>query len=112
VTPIQILAHLNSQWCPLDIHTKKKLKQDYYTNGDVNTHLTAFGKCLDDDQTRIERFGTSISDKDKLQFCSEQMYASNTFDKKEMTDWGNKPKIIKNNFDQAKLYFFEGLAMD
>jgi hypothetical protein len=40
-----------------------------------------------------------------------QMYASNTFNNKEMTDWENKPKIIKNNFDKAKLYF-EGLIMD
>jgi hypothetical protein len=33
------------------------------------------------------------------------MYASNTFNKKEMTDWENKPKILKNYFDQAELYF-------
>jgi hypothetical protein len=39
------------------------------------------------------------------------MYASNTFNKKERTDWKNKPKILKNNFDQAKLYF-EGLVRD
>jgi hypothetical protein len=39
------------------------------------------------------------------------MCASNTFDKKEMTDWETKPKITKNNFDQAKLYF-EGLVRD
>jgi hypothetical protein len=39
------------------------------------------------------------------------MYPFNTFNKKEMTDWENKPKIIKNNFDEAKLYF-EGLVRD
>jgi hypothetical protein len=39
------------------------------------------------------------------------MYASNSFDKKEMTKWENKPKIIKNNFNKAKLYF-EGLVKD
>jgi hypothetical protein len=86
VTPIQILAHLNSRWCPLNVHAKKKLKQDYYAKWDVNTHLTAFGKHLYNNQTRIEHFGISISDKDKLQFYLEQMYPSNTFNKKEMTD--------------------------
>jgi hypothetical protein len=84
---IQILSHLMSRWCPLDVHTKKKLRQDYYPKWDLDTHLTAFGKCLDNDQTKIEHFGISISDKDKLQFYLEQLYASNTFNKKEMTDW-------------------------
>jgi hypothetical protein len=111
VTPIQILKHLNSRWCPLDIHAKKKLKQDYYTKWDDEIHLTAFGKRLDDKQTRIECFGITISNKDKLQFYLEQMYISNSFDKKEMTEWEDKPKIIKNNFDEAKLYY-EGLVKD
>jgi hypothetical protein len=39
------------------------------------------------------------------------MNASNTFDKKEMTDWENKPEVLKNNFGQAKLYF-TGLVRD
>jgi len=74
-------------------------------------HLTAFGKHLDDEQIRIERFGINISNEDKLQFYLEQMYASNTFDKKEMTEWENKPVAIKDDFAQAKLYF-EGLVKD
>ena len=111
VTPLQILKHLNSRWCPLDVHAKKKLKQDYYTEWDGEIHLTAFGKRLDDEQIRIERFGITISDEDKLQFYLEQMYASNTFDKKEMTEWENKSIAIKDDFDEAKLYF-EGLVRD
>lgn len=111
VTPLQILEHLNSRWCPLDVHAKKKLKQDYYTEWDGEIHLTAFGKRLDDEQMRIERFGITISDEDKLQFYLEQMYASNTFDKKEMTEWENKAEAIKDDFDEAKLYF-EGLVKD
>jgi hypothetical protein len=53
MTPILLLKHLNSQWCLLDVHTKKKLKQDYYTKWDDKIHLTAFGKRLDNKQTRI-----------------------------------------------------------
>jgi predicted phage tail protein len=71
----------------------------------------AFGKRLDDDQIRIKRFGITISDKDKLQFYLEQMYASNHFDKKEMTEWENKSIATKDDFDEAKLYF-EGLVKD
>jgi hypothetical protein len=39
------------------------------------------------------------------------MYASNHFDKKEMTEWENKPEAIKNDFNNAKTYF-EGLVRD
>ncbi len=39
------------------------------------------------------------------------MYASNHFDKKEMTEWENKSIAIKDDFDRAKLYF-EGLVKD
>ncbi len=61
-TPIQILEHLNSRWCPLDFHAKKNLRIAYYAEWDREQHLTAFGKRLDDDQVRIERFGITISD--------------------------------------------------
>jgi hypothetical protein len=111
MTPIQLLKHLNSRWCLLDVHIKKKLKQDYYAKWDDKIHLTAFKKHLDDKQTCIKHFDITISDKDKLQFYLEQMYTSNSFNKKEMTEWENKPKIIKNDFDKAKLYF-EGLMKD
>jgi len=80
----------------------------YYTEWGSEIHLTGFGKRLDDDQIRIEHFGITISDKDKLQFYLEQMYASNHFDKKEMTEWENKSIAIKDDFDEAKLNF-EGL---
>ncbi len=83
----------------------------YYTEWDSEIHLTAFGKRLDDDQICIKRFGITISDEDKLQFYLEQMYASNHFDKKEMTEWENKIIAIKDDFDEAKLYF-EGLVKD
>ena len=99
MTPIQLLEHLNSRWCPLDVHTKKKLKQNYYTKWDNEIHLTTFGKRLDDKQMHIKHFGITTSDKDKLQFYLEQMYPSNSFDKKEMTEWENKPEITKNNFN-------------
>jgi hypothetical protein len=36
----------------------------YYTEWDSEIHLTAFRKCLDDDQIRIGRFGITISDED------------------------------------------------
>ncbi len=68
-------------------------------------HLTAFGIKLDKEQARINRLGVVISDKDKLQFYMEQMYSSNCFDKKEMVDWENKPINIKDDYNEAKLYF-------
>ncbi len=67
-TPIQILEHLNSQWCPLNVHAKKNLRIAYYAEWDREQHLTAFGKRLNNNQVRIEQFGITISNKDKLQF--------------------------------------------
>ncbi len=95
----------------LNVHAKKNLRLAYYTEWDSEIHLTAFRKRLDDDQIRIKRFGLIIPDKDKLQFYLKQMYASNHFDKKEMTEWENKPIAIKGDFDEAKLYF-KGLVKD
>jgi hypothetical protein len=81
-TPIQILDHLNSQWCPLDVHAKKNLRMAYYADWDGEQHLTAFGKHLNNDQVRIERYGNTISNKDKLQFYLKQMCALNHFNKR------------------------------
>ncbi len=83
----------------------------YYEEWDGERHLMAFGKCLNNDQVHIEHFGITISNKDKLQFYLKQMYASNHFDKKEMTEWENKTIAIKDNFDKAKTYF-KGLVKD
>jgi hypothetical protein len=111
VQPIQILNHLSTQWCPLDVHAKKLLKAEYWTEWDGDMHLTAFGKRLDDKQIRIERFGITISYEDKLQFYLEQMYACNQFDQTQMTTWENKDEAIKNDWTMAKQYF-EGLVRD
>ena len=74
-------------------------------------HLTAFGKQLNNKQIRIERFGITISDKDKLQFYLEQMYACNQSNQTQMTTWENKDEAIKNDWTMAKQYF-EGLIRD
>jgi hypothetical protein len=111
VQPIQILEHLNTRWCPLDVNAKKQIKVEYWTKWDCKLHLTAFGKQLDDEQIRIERFGITISDKDKLRFYLEQMYSSNQFDQTQMTTWENKSEAIKTDWTEAKQYF-EGLIQD
>ena len=64
-----------------------------------------FRKRLDDNQVRIKSFSITFYGKDKLQFYLKQMYASNHFDKKEMTEWENKPKATKDNFNKSKIYF-------
>jgi hypothetical protein len=111
-TPTQILEHLDTRWCPLDIRARKLLKAELHANWDSTVmHLTAFGMKLDKEQARIDRLGVVISDEDKLQFYMEQIYVSNCFDKMEMVDWENKLVNVKDNYDEAKLYF-EGLVRD
>ena len=86
-TPIQILEHLDTQWCPLDVRAKKHLKAKFHTNWDSSgMHLMAFSMKLDKEQARIDRLRVVISNKDKLQFYMEQIYSFNCFDKKEMVD--------------------------
>jgi hypothetical protein len=55
----------------------------------------SLGHETDEEQAHIDRLGVVISNKDKLQFYMEQIYASNCFDKKEMVGWENKPVNIK-----------------
>jgi hypothetical protein len=110
-TPIQILGHLNSQWCPLDVHSKKNLRMPYYVDWDREQNLAAIGKRLNNNQVHIKRYGTTISNEDKLQCYLKQMYALNNFDKKEMTKRENNPKAIKNRLDKAMIYS-KGLIRD
>jgi hypothetical protein len=105
-TAIQILDHIDTRWCPLDVQAWKILKKDIYTDWDTsNMHLTAFGMKLNKDQNCLNRLGIVISDKDKPWFYLEQIYASNCFDKAEMAAWENKPILIKDDYDKAKRYF-------
>jgi uncharacterized protein with ParB-like and HNH nuclease domain len=83
----------------------------YYADWDGEQHLTAFGERLNYGQVCIERYSITISDKDKLQFYLQQLHASNHFNKKEMTEWENKPEAIKDSFDKGTSYF-ERLVRD
>ncbi len=104
--PIQILVHLNTCWCPLDIQACKILKKEFYTNWDSSdNHITTFGMKLDKEQNQLDRLGIVISNNDKLQFYLEQIYASICFDITEMVTWENMPIIVKDNYTQAKAYF-------
>jgi hypothetical protein len=96
ITPVQILEHLNTIWCPLDVQAKKKLKDAYFAKCESNEHLTAFGKRLDENQNMLVRF---------LQFYLEQIYESNHFDKAEMMAWESKPALIKTGYVHTKIHF-------
>jgi hypothetical protein len=94
-TPIQILEHLNTRWCPLDVCAKKQLKAEFHVDLDISKmHITAFGLKLDKEQKRLKLHGIFISNEDKIQFYMEQIYALNMFDKKETVHWENKPILI------------------
>jgi hypothetical protein len=106
VPPIQILKHLNTRWCLLNVCAWKLLKAVFYADWESSTmHTIAFGLKLDKKQKRLKVLGIKISNKDKLQFYMEQIYTSNMFNKKEMVDWENKPILIKDNYIDAILCF-------
>jgi hypothetical protein len=84
ITPHQILEHLKDLWCPFDVQAKKVLKKEYYTKWDADEHLTAFGKCLNNDQHALIRSDVTIANNTQLQFYLEEIYDSNCFAKQEM----------------------------
>jgi hypothetical protein len=53
ITPFQILDHVDSHWCALDVKAKKALKDAYYTKWNGNEHLIAFSKHLDEDKCTV-----------------------------------------------------------
>ena len=66
-TPIQILEHLDTRWCPLDIRARKQLKSQLYMDWDSSiTHISNFGLKLDEEQQQLILLGIIISDEDKL----------------------------------------------
>jgi hypothetical protein len=77
------------------------LKKEYYTKWDANEHLTAFGKCLNDDQRALVRLDVTIADNDKLQFYLEEIYDSNRFNKQEMLTWEQQPAATKADHNLA-----------
>ncbi len=95
ITPFQILEHLNTIWCPLNLQSKKKLKDAYFAKWDSPKHLTAFGKRIDNNKNVLICSDITISNEDKLQFYLEQICDFNIFDKAKMMDWESKPALIK-----------------
>jgi hypothetical protein len=88
-TPIQILVHLNTHWCPLDVQARKIIKKEFYTNWDSSdVHITAFGMKLDKEQNQLDWLGIVISNNNKLQFYLEQIYALNCFAQTEIVYLG------------------------
>jgi hypothetical protein len=92
-------------WCPLNVGSKKKLKDAYFAKWDSHEHLTAFRKQLNDNQNALIWSDITISNKDKLQFYLKKIHDSNLFDKAKMIEWESKPTGIKSNYDQAKRHF-------
>jgi hypothetical protein len=51
-TPIKILEHLDTRWCPINIQARKILKDEYYTDwNSSDVHITTF---WDEAQHRAE----------------------------------------------------------
>ncbi len=71
----------------------------YYTKWNSSKQLTAFGKCLDDNQLALVRSDVTITVDDKL------LYNCNKFDKQEMLTWEQQPTNIKADFNLTKVHF-------
>ena len=73
------LNHLKTKWCKLDTNAIMQMKASYYEKWNPITHITDFGKRLDEDQAQLAISNITISAADKQQFYIEQMYSSRKF---------------------------------
>lgn len=82
-------------------------------SGTSNEHLTAFGKCLNDDQQALIWSDITIADDNKLQLHLKEIYESNKFDNQEMLfpykQWkyiiGVNNKELKEGIANGKIPF-------
>ena len=98
------LDHLETKWCKLTTSNIKEMKANYYQKWSQELHITDFGKYLDDEQIELGKAGVIISEDDKLQHYTEQMYDSHQFTRKMMILWENKPTADKT-WTNATSYF-------
>ena len=102
------LDHLTTQWCKLNTKAIQEMKDRQFRGWDKDEHITAFGRRLTREQHELRRQNVTIMDSDKLQHYLEQIYVSNIFDRRELTDWEKKPK--KDKTYTHVLQYFQGIV--
>ena len=87
----------------------QKMKQRFYRGWQEGEHITAFATRLDREQKELARQKVIITNDDQLQHYILEMYDSNQFDRKELTDWEKKDEYNKT-WDEATEYFEDIVA--
>ena len=85
------------------------MKKRFYRGWQEGEHITAFATRLNREQKELKRQKITITDNDKLQHYLLEMYDSNQFDRRELTDWEKKDDADKK-WDNATEYFEEIIA--
>ena len=106
--------HLDSKWCKLDTKVIKKMKENYFRGWQLaeEEDISTFIKRLNEEQTTLAEDNIRISVEDKLQHFLEEMYDSALFERRDYSEWENRPDEEKD-WDEATEYY-QGLidAMD
>ena len=90
----------------MDTVNIKRMKEELYEPWNQIDHITNFGIRLYEEQEHLTNNKIVILDEDKLQFYIEQMYASQSFECKEMKAHEKRGEADRNN-DEAKAHFKE-----
>ena len=87
VRPKQYIDHLENVWCSLDATAIRELRKEYVKPWNQEVHISAFGKALNREQTRLQAEGITINDTTKFEHYIAEMYDSGRFDKIDIIGW-------------------------
>lgn len=108
ITIKDYLDHLTKEWCKLNMKAIQEMKDRYFRGWDEDEHITAFGQRLSQEQRELRQQNVTITDSDKLQHYLVQMYVSDMFDRRELTDWEKKSTDDRTYTNALK--HFQGIA--
>jgi len=99
-----MLAHIKSTWCKITTREKGVAQRALREPWNLVEDITAYERALDKNQITCLDLGVPINDSDKVQIYMENMYMSDMFEERDMTEWEEKPEADKD-WATAKTYF-------
>ena len=103
-TAKSMLAHIKSTWCKITTREKGVAQRALREPWNLVEDITAYERALSRNQITCLELGVPINDSDKVQIYMENMYMSDMFEEREMTEWEETPEEDKT-WATAKTYF-------
>ena len=99
-----MLAHIKDTWCKITTRKKGVAQRALREPWNLVEDITAYKRALDRNQITCLDLNVPINDSDKVQIYMENMYMSDMFEERKLTEWEEKAEADKSWAD-AKTYF-------